>query len=193
MTSLVIYSSLHGDNSQSSTLLKRHLHNISGNVIEKDLATLNLPHLSAAEMTAWTVPSDQRNSEQQALADISDSLIDELREASHIYIAMPMYNFGVPSVFKAWIDRVARAGETFRYTSEGPEGLLTDKKVTIVTTRGGFYQGTPMDVQSEYLKLVLGFIGLNDIEFIYAEGLATDQATVSLNQANEALSKRIAA
>jgi FMN-dependent NADH-azoreductase len=89
-----------------------------------------------------------------------------------VIIGMPMYNFGVPSTFKAWIDRVARAGITFKYTETGPQGLLTNKKVYVLAARGGKYAGTPKDSQSQYLKDVLGFIGLNDIKFVYVEGLA---------------------
>lgn len=193
MNSLFIYSSLQGANSTSSAILKRHASRVSGSVIERDLATMQLPHLSAEEMAAWNTPSKDRTSQQAELAALSDTFIKELRDADQIFIGLPMYNFGIPSVFKAWIDRVARAGETFRYTNEGPEGLLKGKKVTVVTTRGGEYRDTAMDVQSQYIKLVLGFIGLDDIDIIYAEGLATGKADSAIAEADHSLAKQLAA
>jgi FMN-dependent NADH-azoreductase len=193
MNSLFIYSSLQGANSTSSAILKRHTSRVSGSVIERDLATMQLSHLSAEEMAAWNTPTQDRTSQQAQLAALSDTFIQDLRDADQIFIGLPMYNFGIPSVFKAWIDRVARAGETFRYTSEGPEGLLKGKKVTVVTTRGGEYRDTAMDVQSQYIKLVLGFIGLDDIDIIYAEGLATGKADSAIAEADHSLAKQLAA
>jgi FMN-dependent NADH-azoreductase len=89
-----------------------------------------------------------------------------------VVLGLPMYNFGVPSTLKAYFDQLARAGVTFRYTPEGPVGLLTGKKVYVFATRGGLHAGTASDLQSAYVRQFLGFIGLNDVEFIYAEGLA---------------------
>ncbi|HSG62614.1 MAG TPA: NAD(P)H-dependent oxidoreductase [Pseudomonadales bacterium] len=193
MKHLFIYSSLQGANSASSSLLKQHAKRISGHVVERDLAAMALPHLSAEEMAAWSTPAEVRTLQQAQLAALSDTFIQDLRDADRIFIGLPMYNFGIPSVFKAWIDRVARAGETFRYTSEGPEGLLKGKKVTVVTTRGGEYRDTAMDVQSQYIRLVLGFIGLDDIEIIYAEGLAMGKADAAIAEADQALAKQLAA
>ena len=103
---------------------------------------------------------------------------------------MPMYNFGVPSTFKAWIDRIARAGITFKYTETGPVGLLKDKKVIIVAARGGLYEGTDKDTQSKYLTDVLGFLGLTDVTFVYAEGLAmSDNQEQSLAKAKQQLTE----
>jgi FMN-dependent NADH-azoreductase len=87
-------------------------------------------------------------------------------------IGLPMYNFGVPSTLKAYFDHVARAGVTFRYASSGPVGLLKGKKAFVLATRGGRYAGTPADLQSAYVRQFLGFIGISDVEFVYAEGLA---------------------
>lgn len=193
MNSLFIYSSIQGANSASTALLKQHANRIAGSVKERDLATMQLPHLSAEEMAAWNTPREDRTLQQAQLSALSDTFIQELREADQIFIGLPMYNFGIPSVFKAWIDRVARAGETFRYTSNGPEGLLKGKKVTVVTTRGGEYRDTEMDVQSQYIKLVLGFIGLDDIDIIYAEGLATGKADTAIAEADQALAKQLVA
>ena len=98
-------------------------------------------------------------------------MIDEIKSADVIVLGLPMYNFGAPSTLKAYFDRIARAGVTFRYTASGPEGLLTGKKAYIFATRGGLYAGTPLDSQTTYVRDFLGFLGITDVEFIYAEGL----------------------
>jgi FMN-dependent NADH-azoreductase len=102
----------------------------------------------------------------------SDALIDELRRADVIVLGLPMYNFGVPSQLKAYFDHIARAGVTFRYTEQGPVGLLAGKKAYVFATRGGVYAGTPLDTQTGYVRDFLRFIGISDVEFVYAEGLA---------------------
>jgi FMN-dependent NADH-azoreductase len=160
-------------------------------VIERDLTRHPIPHLDATTLTGFGTPADQRTPAQQAAVALSDALIEELRQADVIVLGVPMYNFGIPSPLKAWIDRVARAGITFRYTDQGPVGLLTGKKVYVLAARGGRYAGTAGDVQSAYLKQVLGFLGLTDIEFVYAEGLAI--SAESKAQAQAAASARIAA
>ena len=99
------------------------------------------------------------------------ALIDELKTADHIVLGLPMYNFGIPSQLKSWIDHVARAGITFRYTENGPQGLLDDKPVTVLAARGGLYAGTENDTVTPYIKLFFGFIGMTDVNFVYAEGL----------------------
>merc|ERR1712137_1542973 len=98
-------------------------------------------------MASWAPDSNN-----QELASFSDTLIDELKASDTVVIAMPMYNFGVPSTFKAWVDRIARAGVTFQYTENGPVGLLENKKIVVVAARGGIYEGTQKDTQSQYLK-----------------------------------------
>lgn len=162
-----------------------------GRVIERDLTRTPLPHLDETALTGFGTPADQRSPAQQAAVALSDALIEELRQADVIVLGVPMYNFGIPSPLKAWIDRVARAGITFRYTEQGPVGLLTGKKVYVLAARGGRYAGTAGDVQTAYLKQVLGFIGLTDIEFVYAEGLAI--SAESKAEAQAAASARIAA
>ena len=108
---------------------------------------------------------------QRAAAALSDTLIAEWRAADRVVIGLPLYNLGVPSTFKAYIDHLARAGETFRYTAQGPVGLLRDRKVQVVATRGGIYRGTPLDTQSDYVRHILGLMGIRDVEFIHVEGL----------------------
>jgi FMN-dependent NADH-azoreductase len=106
----------------------------------------------------------------------SDALIAELEAADVIVLGLPMYNFGVPSTLKAYFDHVARAGVTFRYTADGPQGLLGGKKAYVLAARGGRYAGTPLDTQSDFVRQFLGFLGIRDVEFIYAEGLAMGDA-----------------
>ena len=108
-----------------------------------------------------------------------------------LVIGMPMYNFGVPSTFKAWVDRLARAGVTFKYTENGPVGLLADKKVVVLAARGGQYVGTAKDTQTTYLKDFFAFVGLTDVEFVYAEGLAMGEE--SFNGAMDAATAQIRA
>ena len=112
-----------------------------------------------------------RTPEQQAFIDESDRLIKEISDADVVVIGLPMYNFGIPSTLKAYFDQIARAGITFRYTDNGPEGLLTGKKVFVFAARGGMYAGSPLDSQTSYVRDFLGFLGMNEVEFVYAEGL----------------------
>jgi|TARA_B110000438_G_scaffold303358_1_gene364471 FMN-dependent NADH-azoreductase len=172
---LFIKSSLNGEQGNSTILAQELVANLSVNsevkVVERDLAEQGLEHLTQIEMAAWMTPANERNSAQVKLTHISDSLIEELTTSDTLVIAMPMYNYGVPSTFKAWVDRVARAGVTFRYTENGPVGLLKNKKVVIVAARGGIHAGTTSDSQTQYLTSFFNFLGLDDITFIYAEGL----------------------
>ena len=172
---LFIKSSLNGEQGNSTILAQELVANLSATsevkVVERDLAEQGLEHLTQIEMAAWMTPANERNSAQVKLTHISDSLIEELTTSDTLVIAMPMYNFGVPSTFKTWVDRVARAGVTFRYTENGPVGLLKNKKVVIVAARGGIHAGTVSDSQTQYLTSFFNFLGLDDITFIYAEGL----------------------
>jgi len=190
---LLIKSSLNGEQSHSNTLsqsLVKQL-NAKGNVtiVRRDLAKDNLPHLTQAEMGAWMTDIAQRSQEQTDLATISDDLIEELKNSDTIVVAMPMYNFGVPSTFKAWVDRVARAGITFQHTENGPAGLLKDKTVIVVASRGGIYAGTQKDSQTQYLKDVFSFMGMEDITFIYAEGLNMLGSDERLAQAQQTINE----
>jgi FMN-dependent NADH-azoreductase len=137
----------------------------------RDLAATSVPHLDATRFDAFLSPPAQRTAEQQAVVDFSDTLIGELKGADTIVIGLPMYNFGIPSQLKAYFDHIARAGVTFRYTAQGPEGLLTGKHAYVFATRGGRYAGTPLDSQSPYVRDFLAFLGIREVEFVYAEGL----------------------
>jgi FMN-dependent NADH-azoreductase len=149
----------------------------STEIVVRDLARDPVPHLDGERFGAFITKAEARSPEQQAVVAYSDALIDEVRAADLIVIGLPLYNFGVPSQLKAWIDHIARAGETFRYTEKGPIGLLGGKRAVIFATRGGLHAGTPTDTQTDYIKTLLGFIGITDVEFVYAEGLAISEAS----------------
>ena len=175
-TILQLNTSLSGAAGQSSRLAGEFTATLGraagARVTVRDLASQPVPHLTLERFQAFGTPVAERTLEQQRYVAESDALIDELRRADVVAIGLPMYNFGVPSTLKAYFDHVARAGVTFRYTPDGPVGLLSGKKVYVFATRGGRHAGTPGDLQSAYVRQFLGFIGLRDVEFIYVEGLA---------------------
>ncbi|MEP7083782.1 MAG: NAD(P)H-dependent oxidoreductase [Betaproteobacteria bacterium] len=154
-------------------------------VVVRNLADSPVPHLTAERFQAFLAKPDERTPAQRDVAAFSDALIDELKRADVIVLGLPMYNFGIPSTLKAYFDHIARAGHTFRYTETGPVGLLTGKKAYVFATRGGLYVGTPLDTQTKYVRDFLGFLGITDVEFVYAEGLAMGDAKkqVALAQA----------
>jgi FMN-dependent NADH-azoreductase len=135
-------------------------------------------------------PSEQRSPAQRELAALSDRLIDALFAHDTLVLAVPMYNLGIPSTLKAWIDRVARAGKTFRYTAEGPKGLVNGVRAYLFFARGGVYRDTSLDTQTGHLRGILGLMGITDVETVYAEGLAIgDEArSASLAEARSAIS-----
>ncbi len=137
----------------------------------RDLAVNPVTILDEAALGALVTAADQRSAEQAAVVAEYDALIAEVQAHDAIVLGVPMYNFGVPVQLKAWIDAIARAGVTFRYTANGPEGLIQGKTVYVALARGGLYRNTGNDSQVPYLKAVLGFLGLKDVRFIYAEGL----------------------
>lgn len=144
-------------------------------VVKRDLVAQPLPHLTETMMGAYFTPAEQRNAEQAYAIKTSDALVDELFAADTIVIGAPMYNFTIGSSLKAWIDHVARAGRTFRYGANGPEGLVTGKKVYVVAASGGVYSegaAAAYDHVTTYLRAALGFLGMTDVTFIVAEGVA---------------------
>ena len=178
-TLLQINASIQGENGQSSQLANGFVtawqaRHPQGRVLRRDLAADPVPHLTAARFGAFLAPPEQRTPEQHGIAQFSDALIEELRQAELLVIGLPMYNFGVPSQLKAYFDHIARAGHTFRYTAQGPIGLLTGKKAYVFAARGGLYQGTSLDTQTQYVRDFLRFLGIVDVQFVYAEGLAID-------------------
>jgi len=181
-TLLQIRSSIFSNDGQSSRLAERFVarwraSNPGGKVIVRDLAKEPVPHLDAARFGAFLTKPEERTPAQQAVVDYSDALIGELKRADVVVLGLPMYNFGVPSTLKAYFDHVARVGETFKYTEKGPVGQLTGKKVYVFAARGGMYAGTPNDTQTPFIRIFLSFLGMSDIEFVYAEGLAISEAS----------------
>ena len=138
----------------------------------RDLNAVPHPVLDEAALRRAVHAGRQRTPEQAARVALDDALIAEIQAADVVVLGVPMYNFGVPAQLKNWIDAISRAGVTFRYTEKGPEGLLKGKKVYVALTRGGKYRNTPADTQVPYLKTVFAFLGLTDVHFVYAEGLA---------------------
>jgi len=181
MTLLQINTSIFSDGGQSSRLADRFVAtwrdaNPDGRIIVRDLSKEPVPHIDAARFGAFLAKPAERTPDQQEVVDYSDALIDELQHADVIVFGLPMYNFGVPSTLKAYFDHVARAGVTFRYTETGPVGMLEGKKVYVFAARGGLHAGTARDTQTQYVRNFLALIGLTDVDFVYAEGLAVSEA-----------------
>ena len=176
-TLLQINSSVFSAGGQSSQLADHYVsvwkkNNPGAKVVLRDLAADAIPHLGGATVGAFFTPADKRTDEQLAAIALSDALVAEIQAAETIVIGAPMYNFGIPSVLKSYFDHIARAGLTFKYTEQGPVGLLTGKKAVVFSTRGGLYAGTPNDSETPFVRQFLGFLGIADVSFIYAEGLA---------------------
>ncbi|HHA0035051.1 TPA: FMN-dependent NADH-azoreductase [Yersinia enterocolitica] len=161
----------------------------------RDLAAQPIPVLDG-ELVGALRPSDAALTprQQEALA-LSDELIAELQANDVIVMAAPMYNFNIPTQLKNYFDLIARAGVTFRYTEKGPEGLITGKRAIILTSRGGIHKDTPTDLVVPYLRLFLGFIGITDVEFVFAEGIAygPEMATKAQADAKELLTQVVSA
>ncbi|TLP65000.1 MULTISPECIES: FMN-dependent NADH-azoreductase [Pseudomonas] len=178
MKLLHIDSSILGDNSASRQLSREVVEawkaaDPSIEVVYRDLAADAISHFSAATLVAAGTPEEVRDAAQAHEAKLSAETLEEFLTADAVVIGAPMYNFSVPTQLKAWIDRVAVAGKTFRYTEAGPEGLCGDKKVILVSTAGGLHHGQPTAVGHEdFLNVFLGFIGITDIEIVRAHGLA---------------------
>ena len=169
-------------------------------LIVRDLARDPVPHLDAERFGAFLSKPETRTEKQKAILQYSDALIEELRRADTIVFGLPMYNFGVPSTLKAYFDHIARAGVTFRYTEKGPVGLLTGKKAYLFATRGGIYVGKTQDKQtadsqSTFVRDFLAFLGITDVEFVYAEGLAISETSrnAALSKAHHAIERLIPA
>jgi len=178
MNILFVTSSSRGSASYSNrvatnVLTELRSRNPGARVTVRDLGREPLPHINDDFVTATRSATMPQTDEQRALLAHSEALVDELLAADVIVIAAPMINFSIPSNLKAWIDYVARAGRTFRYSEKGPEGLVTGKQVILVAARGGVYAGNPaLDFQVPYLKSVLGFLGMTDVEVLEVEGTA---------------------
>ncbi|NNJ15512.1 FMN-dependent NADH-azoreductase [Pseudomonas putida CSV86] len=178
MKLLHIDSSILGDNSASRQLSQQVIQAWQAaepgvEVIYRDLAADAISHFSSATLLAAGTPEEARDAALAHEAKLSADTLQEFLDADAVVIGAPMYNFSIPSQLKAWIDRIAVAGKTFRYTEAGPEGLCGNKKVIVVSTAGGLHVGQPTGVgHEEFLKVLLGFIGITDVEFVRAHGLA---------------------
>lgn len=177
---LFVKSSANGLQSQSQQFARhivddlKHRH-LGATVTVRDVALNPLPHVDQAFVTGRVLPAEKRSPEQMKSLLLSETLISELEAADIIVMAVPMYNFGIPSSLKAWIDHIARPGRTFSYSAKGPEGLLKGKKAVLVIARGGVYSEGPMqklDFQEPYLRTFLGFIGITNVHVVRVEGVA---------------------
>ncbi|NRB70045.1 MAG: FMN-dependent NADH-azoreductase [Vibrio sp.] len=176
---LVVKSSILGPHSQSNQLIDQALEGKS-NLIQRDLAATPLPVLDMNVATALRSDGNDLSDELKAILEISNQLIDELKAADTLVIGAPMYNFMVPTQLKNWFDLIARADVTFSYTETGPVGLIENKRVIVVTTRGGLHKDSPRNSIESYLTTMLGFIGITDVEFVYAEALNMGEDTAAI-------------
>ena len=186
MTHIVlnIQASARQDGSVTRQLSDKILTEIAADqTITRDLAT-GLPLLDAAWLAANFTLADDRTEMQRETLAFSDSLITEIKQADTIVIGSPVYNFSVPAVLKAWIDQIARVGVTFKYTPDGPVGLLSGKRAIIVIASGGTPVGSDIDYASGYLKHIMGFIGITDVTIIAADALGND-ADAKIAAAND--------
>jgi FMN-dependent NADH-azoreductase len=194
-TALIVTSSANGEASVSGKLAASLIDRLreadpATRIVVRDVGTEPLPHLTHETVAA--IKSEPVSEVEHATRALSDALIAELQAADIIVIASPMYNFGMSSTLKVWFDHIARAGATFRYTAEGPEGLLKGKKAVLIESRAGFYSEGPaaaMDGQEPHIRTLLGFMGITDVTVIRAEKLAfgPDAAEASIAAAGEAL------
>lgn len=171
---LRIDASARKDGSESRALTQRIIDRLSPeHVVHRDLAVA-VPAIDADWLAANATPEDQRSDLQRDKLALSSVLIDEIKAADVLVIGTPIYNFGIPSSLKAWIDQIARAGQTFQYSEAGPRGLLTGKRAIVAIASGGTQVGSDIDFASGYLRHVLGFIGITDVQFVAADQLMVD-------------------
>lgn len=187
-TILHIDASARRNGSATRDLSQRIVNHLgAGRIIRRDLAT-PLPLLTEDWIAANFTPADQRDATQRDRLALSDELVDELVRADTIVIGLPIYNFSVPAAFKAWIDLVARAGLTFSYTENGPQGLLTGKRAILAIASGGTRVGSEIDFATNYAKHVLGFIGIENVDVVAADQMALD-AEAALSNAQKAVAE----
>ena len=188
MNILQINSSARSTGSESTRLAdaivaKLQAANPGATVARRDMAATPHPVLDEAALQALFTPADQRTAEQAARVALDDALIAQVQAADAIVIGSPMYNFGITVQLKAWFDAIARAGVTFKYGATGPIGLVTGKKVYVAIARGGLHRDGPSDTQLPHLKMFLSFLGMTDVQFVYAEGLGMGPEAVAKAQA----------
>ena len=184
MNILRIDSSAKIEGSHSRDLIDGLLRNLEqeARVVRRDLVDA-IPQIDAAWIAANTTPDDERTDSHRQTLALSDALVGELESADLIVIGLPVYNFGVPAALKAWIDQVCRARRTFRYSPDGPVGLLEGKRAIVVYAAGGTAMGSDIDFASGYLRHVLGFIGVKDVTFVDAGRHMADADAISRAEA----------
>ena len=195
-TILHITASIRGEESVSRSLGQKLVAKLAksqnAEVVTRDLSKNDLPYIDADRFAANLAPYADRSTEQHELAKIADELIEELQQADTIVFSVPVYNFSVPATVKAWADLVARAGTTFRYTENGPEGLLTGKKVYLTAATGGTPIGSEVDFMSPWLKFFLGFLGMHDVEIVAADGIMGEGGEEKIAEAHEKVEQLVA-
>ena len=179
---LVLKSSILADNSQTNQLSDYFVSKLADkNVVIRDLAANPLPHFDATAATA--LRGQPTSAEENALLALSDELVAEIKKADTLIINAPMYNFHIPTQLKSYFDFIARPRVTFQYSEKGPEGLLKGKKAVVLAAFGGFHQNQPTDLVTSYMKAILGFVGITDVQFIYMEGIGFGPEAVEKAQA----------
>ena len=200
MNILQINSSARADHSYSTrlanTLVERlQATNANATVTVRDMGKTAHPMLDEFALQAIFTPAEARTPVQQQRVALDDALIAEIQAADVVVLAVPMYNFSIPVQLKNWIDAISRAGVTFSYTAQGPEGLLKGKRAIVVQTRGGIHRNQPTDTLTPYLQTVLGFLGITDVQFVFAEGLSMgpDAEQQGLAAAHEQIERALTA
>ena len=190
---LHITASIRGEESITRTLSTKLAQGFAARenaeIVTRDLTDKDLPHVSAARFEANSTPFDKRSEAQEQLAAIADELIEELQVADTIVFGVPIYNFSVPASVKAWADLVARAGTTFKYTDNGPVGLLSGKKAYLAVASGGTPVGSEIDFMTPWFKFFLGFIGIEDVTVIAADGINGGDGEVKIANAHEEVAR----
>ena len=182
MNILQINSSVRGSSSTSTRIASSVVEQLKRLHPEATVTVRDLeqhPILDSQALGALFTPAEARTPEQKDRVAQDDATIAQLQAADVVVIGVPLYNFGEPVQLKAWIDSISRAGVTFRYGPNGPEGLVKGKKVYVAFARGGKYRDTPADTQTPYLRNILGFLGMTDVTFLHAEGLAMGDEAVA--------------
>ena len=179
---LVLKSSILADNSQTNQLSDYFVSKLADkNVVIRDLAANPLPHFDATAATA--LRGQTTSAEENALLALSNELVAEIKNADTLIINAPMYNFHIPTQLKSYFDFIARPRVTFQYSEKGPEGLLKGKKAVVLAAFGGFHQNQPTDLVTSYMKAILGFVGITDVQFVYMEGIGFGPEAVEKAQA----------
>ena len=185
---LVLKSSILADNSQTNQLSDYFVSKLADkNVVIRDLAANPLPHFDATAATA--LRGQPTSAEENALLALSDELVAEIKKADTLIINAPMYNFHIPTQLKSYFDFIARPRVTFQYSEKGPEGLLKGKKAVVLAAFGGFHQNQPTDLVTSYMKAILGFVGITDVQFVYMEGIGFGPEAVEKAQAKAEIDK----